>query len=389
MSTSTFVPTEPPPSSGEIRTINPDRIENIDNKHKLVGEFLKDHGCNALLLQKASNFSWFTTGGDMTRRGTVETVGSLFITPEARVLIAGNADSGQLFDCELPGVGFQLKERPWHEPRSVLIEDICRGRTVASDSGFNRTTDVSVHLQGMRVRLTDYECERMRELGKVVTHALEATARNFKHRETEAEIAGQLAHRLIRNGVTPERIQVLADGQGHRYRHWSYGEDRVERYCVIAAIGCREGLHVGACRTVCFGDPPKIIRMGHVSASLIQATGMFFSQADWEIFETWKRVHRIYEKFGYPDEWQLAEQAEIVGYEPAEIPYVTNSEFRQEAGMAVHWHPSVGPAMVGDTILITDTGFELLTPSENWPNLTIDVKGVAMTRPDILRRKIE
>ena len=283
------------------------------------------------------------------------------------MLIAGNVDSGQLFDCELPGVGFQLKERPWHEPRSVLIEDLCRGRKVASDSGFERTTDVSVQLKGMRTRLTNYDCKRMREIGELVTHAVEATARNLQHRESEAEIAGQLAHRLIRQRVTPARIQVLADGQGHRYRHWSYGEDRVERYCVISAIGRREGLHVAACRTVCFGDPPQIIRTGHVCASLIQATGMFFSQADWEIFETWKRLQRIYDKYGYPDEWQLAEQAEIVGYGMAEIPYVANSEFRHEAGMAVHWHPSVGPALVGDTILVTDNGFELITPSENWP----------------------
>ena len=81
MSTITYVPSEPPPSSGEIRTINPERIVDIDYKHKLVRDFLEDHGSNGLLLQEPSNFAWFTSGGDATRRGASETVGSLFVTP--------------------------------------------------------------------------------------------------------------------------------------------------------------------------------------------------------------------------------------------------------------------------------------------------------------------
>ena len=41
------------------------------------------------------------------------------------VVVTTNAESAQLFDRELQGLGFQLKERPWHEPRSTLIEDLC------------------------------------------------------------------------------------------------------------------------------------------------------------------------------------------------------------------------------------------------------------------------
>lgn len=35
---------------------------------------------------------------------------------------------------------------------------------------------------------------------------------------------------------------------------------------------------------------------------MTQATGMYFSQATWTIRETWKRVARIYEKFGHAEE---------------------------------------------------------------------------------------
>jgi len=268
-----------------------------------------------------------------------------------------------------------------------LVEDLCRGRTVASDTGVGRTSSVALQLTGMRIPLTVLECERVRELGRVVAHAVEATARHCSRGQTEAEIAGELSHRLIKQRVVAERIQVLADGQAQRYPHWSYGTDRIERYCTISAVGRRWGLCVGAARTVCFGTLPQDIRAAHHRAMLVQATGMYFSQPDWELFEIWNRVRRIYEKYGCRDEWQQSDQAEIIAYEVCELPLVPKSEFRLSTRMPLHWHPSVGPAVAGDTILVADRKFELLTPAQDWPKLHVEVKGSPINCPDILRRE--
>jgi hypothetical protein len=54
--------------------------------------------------------------------------------------------------------------------------------------------------------------------------------------------------------------------------------------------------------------------------------------------------------------------------------------------MAVYWHPSVGPSLTGDTILVGEKGFELLTPVEVWPKVKVDVKGSSLYLPDLLRR---
>lgn len=384
-STMTYFPG--PISSGEIHTTDFRRSGEIDAKHRLVAEFLESRTFDALLLQKSSNFSWFTSGGNCSLGGSADSAAALFITPEARVLVCNNVDSGQLFDRELPGLGFQLKERPWHEPKHILVEDLCRGRRVASDTGFGNTVDVSGALTDLRLPLTKLECEHLRELGKTVAHAVEATARRLDHGQTEFEIAGEVSHRLIKHGVVPERVQIWADGQGHRYRHWTYGKDRVEHYCVITAVGRRHGLCAGVSRTVAFVRLPRNIRDAHHAALLTQATGMYFSKPSWELFETWKRVERIYEKFGYPDEWQLAEQADVVGYELSEVPVVPKSEFRLAPRMALYWHPSVGPAVVGDTILLNEEGLEILTPTQNWPMVQVRVKGVPFQRPDILERE--
>ena len=61
------------------------------------------------------------------------TAAAAFCTAEGRWIITSNVDSQRLFDEELDGLGFQLKEWPWHWGRGQLIADLCQGRNVACD----------------------------------------------------------------------------------------------------------------------------------------------------------------------------------------------------------------------------------------------------------------
>ncbi len=386
MATLTLAPATPV-SSGEIRAIDPDRAHEVDCRHQQLAELLSETGHDAVLLTEPYNFAWLSAGGDATLRGGGESLASVFVTPEARVVLASNVDSGHLFDRELNGLGFQLKERPWHEPRNVLLGDLCRGRNVASDSGVCGTDTLTNQLKSLRSPLAEYDWDGLRTLGRLVTHAVEATARTFEQRFTEAEVAGQLAHRLMRHEVVPVRIQVMADGQGHRYRHWAFGLDPIHRTCILTAVGRKNGLHVGVTRTVSFGPPTREIQDTHQLATLVQTSGMYFSRPRWKLSDTWERVDRIYEKFGAPDEWRHAEQAEIIGYGPVEHPVFPGSMTRVSTGTPLFWHPTVRTAAVGDTILAQENGFELITPSEHWPLITVEVKGKPVQRPDILVRE--
>ena len=65
-----------------------------------------------------------------------------------------------------------------------------------------------------------------------------------------------------------------------------------------------------------------------------------------------------------------------------------SDKFRLTAGMAVHWHPSVGPALLADSILVGEKGSEMLTPLENWPQLKVGVKGSRVVCPAILQQPI-
>lgn len=383
----TSLPPYHPMSSGEIRIPDLDRYDEVERKHKLLVEYLQLKQLDALILESPENFSWLTCGGSNTRSCSQETTAALFISRDARVIVCNSVDSGQIFDREVAGLGFQVKERSWTEPREVLIGDLSRGRSVGSDRGVIGLPNLGTELADFRRTINDFEAKQLRVVGRAVAHAVEATARNLKRGSTEAEVAGEIAHRLMKHEITPVRIQVQADGQGARYRHWSYGSDQIERHCVISAVARQRGLHAACTRTVCMGNPPSEMLSTHHVASLLQATGLYFSQAGWEVAETWKRLQRIYEKFGVPDEWRLAEQAETVGYDLCGMSITPQVTSKFSAGQVVHWHPSVRFAASGDTILIHEDRTELITPCEVWPMLKIQIKGVTIERPAILNRE--
>src|SRR6187399_1348532 len=106
-------PTRPtvlePISSAELQTVDPERIREVERRHGLLVEYLALRNLQGLLLVRPENFAWLTCGGDNSRRGSSRTVAALFITSDARLVLCNAVDSGQLFDRELAGLGFQLK----------------------------------------------------------------------------------------------------------------------------------------------------------------------------------------------------------------------------------------------------------------------------------------
>src|SRR5207253_7989580 len=135
-----------------------------------------------------------------------------------RWLVASNVDAQRLFDEELDGLGFQLKQWPWYTEREQLLADLCQGRTIACDRSGSGLKAIGERLRRLRRALTPYEQACLRTVGGIVSHALEATCRNLAPNETEREAAGQLHHRLVHRGTQPAVVQVAADGRPRRYR---------------------------------------------------------------------------------------------------------------------------------------------------------------------------
>lgn len=386
MSSGTFE-VAPPQSSAEFRVPDPARSAVVDLKQQQVAELLKRENYDGLLLRQPSNFAWFTGGGICRQSAWSESATALLVTPDARVVIANNVDSAELFDKELSGLGFQLKERPWHERREVLLDDVCRGRKLLSDTGYGGTRDVSAELLALRATLAAFEADRMQQLARQVSHAVEATARTILIGQTEAEIAAQLSHRLLNHELTPVDLRVVADGRGRLYRHWGFSETPLRRWCTISAVATRWGLCCAAARTVCIGNPPDELALLFQQVAMLQATGAHFSLEGTPFVHVWDKVKRIYEKVGHADEWQLCDQAALIGYQPIETTLFPQSNLTLAVGHCLHWHPSIGPVQLGDTYLVSERGPELLTLPEQWPTLQISVRGHSMLVPDMLCRE--
>lgn len=355
--------------------LDKDRLADVDLKHTRVRRLLTEAGADALLLQDPANIAWFTAGADPTRCTADGSQTSIFVTDDARLFATNAIDSTQLFEREAFGLGFQLKQREWFQPHGTLIEDLCRGRRVVSDSGFEGTRNIAKDVAKQRQPLTDLEVDRIRRLSKVLVHAVETTAGHIRAGVTEAAVAGELSHRLLRRTVIPVRIQVCADGRNIRYRHWSYSEDPIRSYATVSCVVKRWGLHVAVTRTICLNEVPEELWAAHKKAVLMHATGIYFSRTGKKLREIWPKVRRIYDKFGMPTEWQLADQAEMIGYRPMEHQLTPDSEFTVEAPAAMFWHPGVNAALTGDTILVMPNGYEIVTRSSVWPQLRVQVKG--------------
>ena len=366
------------------------RREDVEEKHQRIRQFLDDTGHDAVVLGMSDSVAWFTSGGDLGQDlcsgpGAI----LLFINRTCRAVISDNVQSCRVFEEELAGLGFQLKERPWYDDPFQVVAELCHNKRVATDLGGNGCSQVRREgdaLRALRRRLTGLERQRLRELGRTLTLAVEATCRNFDRGEREADVAGHLAHRLIREGVVPVDLRVASDDRLARFRQPIFKASPILRRATIAVTGRRHGLCASVTRSVSFGPVDPEHKSHHFLATMVDATCIFFSRPNEPISEVFRRAKRIYEKFDHPHEWTLDYQGSLVGYSPREVVLRPDSTLILERDTALAWSPSVGAARTEDTMVIDARGYEVVTASQDWPQIDVAVKGFVIPRPGILER---
>jgi Xaa-Pro dipeptidase len=366
------------------------RREDVELKHDRIRKFLDESGHDAVVLGLTDSVAWFTSGGDLGQSlGGDQSAILLFINRTSRAVIADNVQSSRVFEEELAGLGFQLKERPWYDDPYQVIAELCHNKKAATDLGGNgcspgrREGDA---LRALRRCLTTLERQRLRELGRTLSMAVEATCRNFDPGEREADVAGHLAHRLIRQGVVPVDLRVASDGRLARFRQPTFKATPIRKRATIAVTGRRYGLCASVTRSVAFGSVDSAFRDHQALATMVDASCIFFSRPGEVVSEVFRRAKRIYEKFGHPHEWTLDYQGNVVGYSPREIVLRPDSSMALEPNMALAWSPSVGAARTEDTVIIDGRGYEVVTKMVDWPAIEVAVKGYVIPRPGILVR---
>jgi Xaa-Pro dipeptidase len=363
-----------------------DRRADIDLKMGQVATLLAETASDGLLLLDPDNFAWLTSGATPRGQLNPDEAPAVYCNGEQRWLLASNVDSQRFFDEELDGLGFQLKEWPWHWGREQLLQDLCQTRRVICDRPFGDVKVVGERLRRLRRQLTAYEQACLRALGHLVSHALEATCRTMEPNQTEREVAGQLSHRLMHRGLLPLHVGVAADDRSKRYRNYGYTSMPIAKYAQMTATARKYGLTASASRSICFGELPAEIRQDHNAVCRVSASYLASTWPDAVPREVLAAARRIYTVSGYEHEWMLSEQGQVTGRAPVELAITTKTEDIFLPGWAVTWHASAGCAASCDTFLVTDKGPRVLTPTETWPLKRIRIQGAEFVRPDVLQR---
>ncbi len=363
-----------------------DRRADIDAKQQRIAGLLAEHGCEGLLILDQANLAWLTSGG--VARSVLDPVAlpGLYYTTSQRWLLSSNVESQRMFDEELDGMGFLLKEWAWRQGREQLLTDLCHRRAVASDTPFGETKPVGDQLRVLRRTLTRYEQACYVALGSLLAHALEATCRTAQPGETERELAGQIGHRLYHRGAIPAAITVAADGKSQLYRQHGFTSAPIEKYAVVAATARKYGLHASASRTFTFGPAEEKLQRDHFAACKIAATYMASTWPDAvprDILQTGKRIGQM---IGHEYEWTLSPQGHVTGRTAVELSLGPDTEELLRAGWCVVWAPTIEAASCCDTYLVTENGAERVTVPVDWPMVSVRVSGAEMVCPSILER---
>jgi Xaa-Pro aminopeptidase len=363
-----------------------DRRTDLEGKQTRMMALLQEVGCDGLLVLEPENFAWLTSGA--AARGVLDAdeQSALYFNADQRWVLASNVDSQRLFDEELDGLGFQLKEWPWPWGRAQLLADLCQGRTVACDRPVGTCKVVAEQLRRLRRAMTIYEQACYRALGSIVSHALEATCRTLERGQTEREVAGQLSHRLLHRGVHPVHLEVAADGRSRQYRQCGFTALPVQHYCMLGVTARKYGLCATASRSVCFGEPDARFHKEHDAACKVSATYLASSWPDAVPRQVLAAGRRVYLVTGFEHEWRLCPPGHVTGRAPVELALTPETQELFQSGWPLTWRASVGAAFNCDTLVVTDEGPQVVTPTELWPTKRIRVQGADFFRPDLLRR---
>ncbi len=365
-----------------------ERLADINAKQQTLLALLTERQREGLLLLDPANFSWLTAGA--TARGIIEPAEApaLYVQNSYRWVLCSSVDTQRLFDEELDDLGFQVKEWPWSWGRGQLLADLCQGKRLLSDVSYGDCQPVGDVLHPLRRRLSAWEQGRLLQVGKDLAHALEATCRNFLRNETEEEVAGQLAHRLLHRGLEPILVEAVADGRLRKYRRGAPTRTKVDRNCVVRATARRHGLHATASRIVSFGPPEDQFRNEMEIACRWSAVLITASSFGAKLAEFVSHGGRYLATAGFEHEWRLALLGWVTGHAPSELALLPSDGQRAlEAGWAIVWNASIGGVANTDTMLISPEGPQLLTPTEIWPLKRIRVGALTIDRPDILIRE--
>ncbi|MCM8806781.1 MAG: aminopeptidase P family N-terminal domain-containing protein [Candidatus Omnitrophica bacterium] len=358
-------------------------MENeIKIKWSRILELMEREKIKGVLINKVSNFAWFT-GGKINYVGLHTEIGvcKLLITKEKIYYITNNIEHPRINEEELGDYGFEPIVENWFgENFDEKIKKIISGK-IGSDVFI--PDYVQINLEKLHYPLLPEELERYKKLGRDASEVVTEVCKEIKQGEKEIEIAGKLSEKLWYKNIVPIVILIAGDERIERFRHPIPTENKIRKHVMIVLCGRRKGLIVSLTRFVYFGDLPNELRKRHLSVCKIDAIFINSTRRGKTIGEVFKEGIKAYEKEGFGNEWEKHHQGGPTGYLTRYFRATEKSEFLVKENQAYAWNPSITGTKSEDTIITTEEKPLIITEDKNWPLLKIEVNGEEILRPDI------
>lgn len=369
--------------------MNRPNLEDVQEKHRRILEFLEAKGYDAMILERQDNFAWYTGGGCNRVVSTSDAgVGLLLITPKRTYLVAQVMDGPRIMEEELSGMDIEPVFVRWYEKsREEKAAELVKGMRVISDvpvpaAEWNLGAIYSLHYP-----LTECEIRKYRMLGALTDEILTKVSWEIRPGMSELDVEAMLLYEYGKQNMTADVVQVGADERIGQFRHPTPTDRKIRRFVLIHPAVQKDGLHANVTRMVYFGDrvPEDTLRR-YEAACRVEAAAVSMCVAGNHFCDILEEQKRIYQECGYEEEWRNHFQGGITGYLLADPTLCLNQQAKVSVNQAFDWFITITGVKVEELSITIAQGPEVISMSGLWPAKEYEVNGRKIPLPQILLR---
>lgn len=364
----------------------------IGEKTERLVELLGREGLGGVVLNAQHNFAWLTGGArngiDLSRENGAA---SLLVTASGkRYILASNIEMPRLLADELSPDLFDPIEYAWQTEKAEpalpleLAAAFIEGELATDISLAPATRTIERLIAKCRFSLTVDETSRIRKLGIDASQAMDRVAKQIRPGQAEIEAARQIHHEFASFGITSVVTLAAADERTAAYRHPVPTEKRFEKLLMLVTCAKRHGLIVSLSRILCVGPIPdeqarKTEAAAYVNASLWHASRVGTNGA--QLYQTAADAYSIK---GFADEINKHHQGGAAGYKTRDwVAHPGSGEIVQQ-NQAFAWNPSITGTKIEETVIVSESGIEVITSSAQFPSIPVEIGGTTYYSPGIL-----
>ncbi len=369
------------------------RTETAEKVDRIV-RMLASEKLGGVLLSSQHNFSWLTGGStngiDLSREAGAS---GLLVRSDGKCFVLANGiEMPRLLAEELSESDFEPVEFAWEDEKAspTLLADKSRGllgpgALLGSDLPLDANTrTVEAAIAHCRYQLTEPELERFRRLGLDAAQAISELVRTLKPGQTEREVAAQAANALAARCAYAVVTLVAADERMKSFRHPVPTDLKWKNVLQISVCARRGGLIASLTRIVCSGSIPDELRRRTIAAARVNAQLLAATRPGANAAALYKLAARAYADEGFKGEERFHHQGGACGYRTRDWVAHPSSDQKVCVNQAFAWNPTVTGSKVEGTCFALADGLEVITTTPDWPQIFVEVDGLAYESPDIL-----